>query len=73
MVNVVDVVCEVLNVVVVVYVVVVVNAVVVLLVVLNVVVVFLNQLQAGNKLTIFGAGYQTRKFSYILMHRTPSL
>ena len=31
----------------------------------NVVGIFLNQLQAGKDLTIFGAGYQTRKFSYI--------
>jgi UDP-glucose 4-epimerase len=31
----------------------------------NVVGIFLNQLQAGKKLTIFGDGYQTRKFSYI--------
>ena len=31
----------------------------------NVVGIFLNQLQAGNKLTIFGDGHQTRKFSYI--------
>ena len=31
----------------------------------NVVGIFLNQLQAGKELTIFGDGYQTRKFSYI--------
>ena len=31
----------------------------------NVVGIFLNQLQAGKDLTIFGDGYQTRKFSYI--------
>lgn len=31
----------------------------------NVVGIFLNQLQAGKKLTIFGDGSQTRKFSYI--------
>ena len=31
----------------------------------NVVGIFLNQLQAGQDLTIFGNGYQTRKFSYI--------
>ena len=31
----------------------------------NVVGIFLNQLQSGNKLTIFGDGHQTRKFSYI--------
>jgi UDP-glucose 4-epimerase len=31
----------------------------------NVVGIFLNQLQAGRDLTIFGDGYQTRKFSYI--------
>lgn len=31
----------------------------------NVVGIFLNQLQAGKQLTIFGDGHQTRKFSYI--------
>ena len=31
----------------------------------NVVGIFLNQLQAGKELTIFGDGHQTRKFSYI--------
>jgi len=31
----------------------------------NVVGIFLNQLQAGRELTIFGDGHQTRKFSYI--------
>jgi UDP-glucose 4-epimerase len=31
----------------------------------NVVGIFLNQLQSGKKLTIFGDGSQTRKFSYI--------
>jgi len=31
----------------------------------NVVGIFLNQLQVGKRLTIFGDGYQTRKFSYI--------
>lgn len=31
----------------------------------NVVGIFLNQLQAGRDLTIFGDGHQTRKFSYI--------
>jgi len=31
----------------------------------NVVGIFLNQLQAGKKLTIFGSGFQTRKFSFI--------
>ncbi|CAL6325435.1 unnamed protein product [Bathycoccus prasinos] len=31
----------------------------------NVVGIFLNQLQAGKELTIFGDGYQTRKYSYI--------
>jgi UDP-glucose 4-epimerase len=31
----------------------------------NVIGIFLNQLQAGKQLTVFGDGQQTRKFSYI--------